>query len=126
MLLRPDDEVYRVDAVWLGPRGLTLPWSARYSAYGIWLVLFVTVLLVEAVLPMRMSVPPVWELVLTILATYALTGVIDHDRPLVSVWHLLRAEASAPRPRRAQRPVRTSAGSVRVRKYRELDPPRQA
>ena len=123
MLLRPDDEVYRVDAVWLGPRGLTLPWSARYSAYGIWLVLFVAVLLVEAVLPMRVSVPPVWELVLTILATYALTGVIDHDRPLVSVWHLLRAEATAPRPRRADRPARTSTSTVRVRKYRELDPP---
>ena len=83
MRLRPDDEVYRVDAVWLGPRGLTLPWSARYSAYGIWLVLFVTVLLVEAALPMSVSVPPVWELVLTILATYALTGVIDHDRQLM-------------------------------------------
>lgn len=124
MLLRPDDEVYRVDAVWLGPRGLTLPWSARYSAYGIWLVLFVLVLLVEAALPMRVSVPPVWELVLTILATYALTGVIDHDRPLVSVWHLLRAEVTSPRPPRAERPVRTHAGTVRVRKYRELDPPR--
>ena len=52
MLVRPDDEVYRVDAVWLGPQGLTLPWTARYSAYGIWVVLFVGVLLVEAVLPM--------------------------------------------------------------------------
>ena len=119
MRLRPDDEVYRVDAVWLGPKGLTLPWSARYSAYGIWLVLFVGVLLVEAVLPMRVTVPPVWELVLTILATYALTGVIDHDRPLVSVLHLLRAEATAPRPSRPVRPTRTSASAVRVRKFRE-------
>ncbi len=115
MLLRPDDDVYRVDAVWLGPRGLTLPWSARYSAYGIWLVLFVGVLLIEAVLPMRVSVPPVWELVLTILATYALTGVIDHDRPLVSVWHLLRAEVTAPRPTEPARPMRISTSSVRVR-----------
>lgn len=119
MLLRPDDEVYRVDAVWLGPKGLTLPWSARYSAYGIWLVLFVAVLLVEGLLPMRVSVPPVWELVLTILATYALTGVIDHDRPLVSVWHLCRAEARAPRPERPVRPYRTSAAAVRVRSVRE-------
>ena len=46
---------------------------------------------------MQVSVPPVWELVLTILATYALTGVIDHDRPLVSVWQLLRSEFTAPR-----------------------------
>ena len=116
MRLRPDDDVYRVDAVWLGPRGLTLPWSARYSAYGIWLVLFVAVLLVEAVLPMRVNVPPVWELVLTILATYALTGVIDHDRPLVSVWHLLRAEVTTPRPRQPVRPARITASRVRVRK----------
>ncbi len=121
MRIRPDDEVYRVDAVWLGPKGLTLPWAARYSAYGIWLVLFVAVLLVEAALPMRVSVPPVWELVLTILATYALTGVVDHDRPLVSVWQLLRAEIAAPRPPRPVRPVRTSASTVRVRKYRHED-----
>lgn len=115
MLIRPDDEVYRVDAVWLGPRGFTLPWSARYSAYGIWLVLFVSVLLIEAALPMRVSVPPVWEFVLSVLATYALTGVIDHDRPLVSVWELLRSEASAPRAGRTVRPVRLTATSIRVR-----------
>jgi len=115
VLLRPDDEVYRVDAVWLGPRGLTLPWSARYSAYGIWLVLFVSVLLVEAVLPIGVSVPPVWELVLTILATYAVTGVIDHDRPVASVWQLLRAEVTTPRTTKPERPIRFSASSVRVR-----------
>jgi hypothetical protein len=114
--LRPDDEVYRVDAVWLGPRGMTLPWSARYSAYGIWLVLFVSALVVEGILPTRVSMPPVWELVLSILATYALTGVIDHDRPLVSVWQLLRAEVSAPRPPKPPRPVRITASTVRVRK----------
>jgi len=115
MLVRPDDEVYRVDAVWLGPRGATLPWSARYTAYGIWLVLFVGILLVEAVLPMRVTVPPVWETVLSILATYALTGVIDHDRPLSSVFQLVRWELRAPRIARRQRPRRVTAGSVRVR-----------
>ena len=115
MRLRPDDEIYRVDAVWLGPRGLTLPWAARYSAYGIWLVLFVGILLVEALLPMRVSMPPVWELVLSILATYALTGVIDHERPLSSVAHLVRAELTAPRRPKASRPVRISTSRVRVR-----------
>lgn len=115
MLIRPDDEVYRVDAVWLGPQGFTLPWSARYSAYGIWVMLFIAVLLVEAVLPMRVSIPPVWELVLTILATYALTGVIDHDRPLSSVWELVRSEVRAPRARRRHKPVRLHSSSVRLR-----------
>ena len=57
---------------------------------------------------MQVSVPPVWELVLTILATYALTGVIDHDRPLVSVWELLRAEVAAPRPAQTAAPGRAA------------------
>ena len=116
MLLRPDDEIYRVDAVWLGPRGMTLPWTARYSAYGIWLVLFVSILLVEAILPMRVSVPPVWELVLSILATYALTGVIDHDRPVGAVFQLWRSELRAPRQAKEQRPRRLTSGAVRVRR----------
>ena len=115
MLLSPDDEVYRVDAVWLGPRGLTLPWSARYTAYGIWLVLFVGILLIEAALPMSVSVPPVWETVISILATYALTGVIDHDRPLVSVFQLVRWEVRTPRPIDNVQPLRVAPGSVRVR-----------
>ena len=116
MLIRPDDELLLVDAVWLGPQGFTLPWSARYSAYGIWVVLFVGVLLVEAMLPMRVNVPPVWELVLTILATYALTGVVDHERPLASVGQLLVTELRTPRARRPRRPVRLDATSVRVRR----------
>jgi hypothetical protein len=122
MQLRPDDDVYRVDAVWLGPRGMTLPWSARYSAYGIWLVLFVGVLLVEAVLPMQVSVPPVWELVLTILATYALTGVIDHDRPLLSVWQLVLVEVTTPRAPKPPPPRRVSTTSVRVRSIHAEEP----
>ena len=118
MRLRPDDDVYRVDAVWLGPRGMTLPWSARYSAYGIWLVLFVGVLVLEAVLPVPVSMPPVWEFVLSVLATYAVTGVIDHERPLSSVWQLLRVEVSAPRAPRQARPIRVRLHRVRVRAMR--------
>jgi hypothetical protein len=116
MLLRPDDEIYRVDAVWLGPRGLTLPWTARYSAYGIWLVLFVSILLAEAVLPIQVSVPPVWELVFSILATYALTGLVDHDRPVGCVLPLVRSELRVPRRAKELRPRRMWPGSVRVRR----------
>ncbi len=115
VLLRPDDEVYRVDAVWLGPQGMTLPWTARYSAYGIWVTLFVGVLLVEAVLPMPVSVPPVWELVVTVLATYAVTGLVDHDRPLHSVWQLARSELLAPRPPRRAAGTRRSVGATQFR-----------
>jgi hypothetical protein len=115
MRLVPDDEVYRVHAVWLGPRGFTLPWTARYSAYGIWLLLFTGVLAVEAVLPVPVSVPPVWEVVVTVLATYAVMGLVDHERPVGSVWQLVRSEVRAPRASRAGQVVRVSPGRVRVR-----------
>jgi hypothetical protein len=79
-------------------------------------VLFLTILAAEAALPMRVSVPPVWELVVSVLATYAVTGVVDHDRPLASVVQVLRAEASTPRPaRRAGVPVVVDAGRLRFR-----------
>ena len=47
MRLSVDDEIYRVDAVWLGPPRHTLPFRARYSAYGVGLVVFVLVQLLE-------------------------------------------------------------------------------
>ena len=94
MRLRPDDEVYRVDAVWLGPQGFTLPWVARYSAYGIWLTLFVAVLLFEAVTPLTVGIPPMWEFVFTVLATYALMGVVDHERPVATVVQTVTGRAA--------------------------------
>ena len=38
VLVRTDDEVYRVDSVWLGPPRATFPWRARYVSYGLGLV----------------------------------------------------------------------------------------
>ena len=35
MRLPIDDEIYNVNAVWLGPPGKTLPFRARYIAYGV-------------------------------------------------------------------------------------------
>jgi hypothetical protein len=64
---------------------------------------------------MPVSVPPVWELVVTVLATYAITGLVDHDRPLRSVWQLARAELQAAGRSRTSRSVRFSASRVRVR-----------
>ena len=60
---------------------------------------------------MRVSMPPVWELVLTILATYALTGV-DRPRP-AAAQRVAAAPLPSSRPRGAPtqpRPVRIDAG----------------
>jgi hypothetical protein len=118
MRIRPDDDVYRVRAVWLGPRGLTLPWAARYLAYGVWLAVFLLMLAVEWLTPLTVGVPPVWEVALSVLATYWLMGFVDHDRPPGSLVALLRAEVSAPRAARRQRWA-VSTRRVRVRASKE-------
>ena len=107
MRVAPDDDVYRVNAVWLGPRGLTFPWTARYLAYATWLVTFLVVLLVEAVVtPLKVGVPPVWEITITTLFTYAVMGFVDHERPVRAVWQTFLADLAAPRSVPAGRPTR--------------------
>jgi hypothetical protein len=102
MKVAPDDPVYQVNAVWLGPAqggsAVTFPWTARYIAYGVWLALFLLILLVEAVTPLSVHIPPIWEICIATLATYAVLGYINHERPIVSLWQTLLAEVRAPRP----------------------------
>ena len=47
MQIRTDDDVYRVDAVWLGPPKATFPWRARYVSWGVGMVTFLVVIGVE-------------------------------------------------------------------------------
>lgn len=114
MRVAPDDEVYRVNTVWLGPRGLTFPWTARYLAYAVWLLAFLLILLVEAVTPIDVGLPPVWEISIATLFTYAVMGLVDHERPVASVWQTFFADISAPRATSSQIMV-TSTRKVRIR-----------
>lgn len=117
MRLRPDDEVYRVRAVWLGPQGFTLPWLARYLAYGIWLVVFLAILLFEALTPLEVGLPPVWEVVISVLVAYAAMSFVDHDRPLGSVVATVLHETTAPRPAPRVKRVRVQTDRVRLREH---------
>jgi hypothetical protein len=113
MRVAPDDEVYRVNTVWLGPRGLTFPWTARYLAYAVWLMTFLVVIAFEALTPIGVSLPPVWEISLTTLFTYFVMGYVDHERPVASVWQTFMADLSAPRRSNSRRVV-TNTRKVRV------------
>jgi len=121
MRVAPDDEVYRVNTVWLGPRGLTFPWTARYLAYAVWLLTFLVVIVFEILTPLSVGVPPTWEVVITTLFTYAVMGFVDHERPVRSVWQTFTADLSAPRRTRGRTMV-TSTRKVRISqsRHREL------
>jgi hypothetical protein len=117
----PDDDVYRVNAVWLGPRGLTFPWTARYLAYATWLLTFVCILGFEAVVPwLKVGIPPIWEITITTLFTYGVMSLVDHERPVRAVWRTFLADLAAPRASAPARAVRTGA-RVQVRESARHD-----
>lgn len=98
MRLPVDDEIYNVNAVWLGPPGKTLPWRARYVAYAVGLVVFVLLQVIERRLGIGLGF---FSLAYSLLATVGLTrlilNVVDHDRPLGSVLTAFAHEVGAPR-----------------------------
>jgi hypothetical protein len=121
LTVRPDDEVYQFDTVWLGPDEYTLPIQARYVAWGTWLACF---LVAGAILvPLGGGGPAgvlgsfIWSLALSVVLSRAVMLVVDHERPLRSLPALFSAEARAAMAarRRAERALLMRPGRVRVR-----------
>jgi hypothetical protein len=112
--IRTDDEVYRVDAVWLGPPRATMPWRARYVAWGVGVFVFLMVLTVERRLGISLFWSIAWGIVATILLTRMITAKISHERPLSAVAALWLRELTAPREVTAGQGGAVTATRVRV------------
>jgi hypothetical protein len=112
--IRTDDEVYRVDAVWLGPPRATMPWRARYVAWGVGVVVFLLVLTVERRIGISLFWSIAWGLVATIVLTRFICGKISHERPLSAVAAMWLRELTAPREATAGRGGAVSATRMRV------------
>ncbi|WP_157606214.1 hypothetical protein [Phycicoccus sp. Soil802] len=95
-----DDEIYNVNAVWLGPPNKTLPFRARYVAYAVGALVFVLLQVIERRLGIGLGF---FSLAYTLLVTVGLTrlilNVVDADRPLGSVIAGFAHEVGAPRER---------------------------
>ena len=121
MRVRTDDEVYRVDAVWLGPPKATFPWRARYVAWGVGIPLFLLVLTVERQLGFSFGFfSTAWAFVATIAITRLITAKITHERPLGAVLTMWGRELTTPRERTRPAGGAVSAGKVRVQAERPL------
>jgi hypothetical protein len=112
--IRTDDEVYRVDAVWLGPPRATMPWRARYVAWGVGVVVFLLVLTVERRIGISLFWSIAWGIVATILLTRMITAKISHERPLSAVSAMWLRELTAPREVTTGQGGAVSATRVRV------------
>ncbi|KAA5826499.1 hypothetical protein ABT337_17325 [Saccharopolyspora hirsuta] len=119
MRIRTDDEIYRVDAVWLGPPKATFPWRARYVAWGVGIVVFLIVLAVER----RMNIgfgffSTAWAVIITVVLTRIICAKIGHERPLGAVMVMWLRELTAPRAKTSGRGGAASAARIRVRAQR--------
>jgi hypothetical protein len=101
--LRPDDDIGRFVNVWLGPDGYTLPFHARYAAYGVAALIFVLIVGIEWVLPAHVGTPPVWEVVEAVIASSLIMHAVDYDKPALQVvtnaaaaYMVRRSPASVP------------------------------
>jgi hypothetical protein len=112
--IRTDDEVYRVDAVWLGPPKATMPWRARYVAWGVGVVVFLVVLTIERRLGVSLFWSIAWGIVFTIVITRIICSKISHERPLGAVAAMWARELTAPREATAGQGGAVSATRVRV------------
>jgi hypothetical protein len=100
VLVRTDDEVYRVDSVWLGPPRATFPWRARYVSYGLGLLVMIAAMFVQRRMGIGLDFFSVaWSLIITVLITRFLGKRIGYERPLGQVVALFRHELSGPRRR---------------------------
>ena len=99
--IRTDDDVYRVDAVWLGPPRATFPWRARYSAYGVGLLVMLVVMFVQRRLGIDLGFFSVaWALLITVAVTRFVSRRINDERPLLEWLTLFVHELRGPRARR--------------------------
>ena len=119
MRIRTDDEVYRVDAVWLGPPKATFPWRARYVAWGVGIPIFLLVLTVQR----QVGIPfgffaTAWAFVITIVLTRFITAKISHERPLGAVFTMWLRELHTPRERTRGDGGAVSATRIRVHSTR--------
>ncbi|PSL54460.1 hypothetical protein B0I31_107520 [Saccharothrix carnea] len=119
MRVRTDDEVYRVDAVWLGPPKATFPWRARYVAWGVGIVVFLLVTAIQRQLGFGFDfITTGWGFVATIFLTRVICSRISHERPLSSVTAMWVRELTAPRETTSGRGGAASAARIRVNAQR--------
>lgn len=100
MRLQCDDELYRVDRVFLGPKGKPWPFRATYRAYVFWGFLALGALLAWRLigLPWHAIVPLLIVTLSYPLASWLDKSLLTADRPLWSELERIVQELVSPRP----------------------------
>lgn len=115
--VRTDDEIYRIDAVWLGPPRATFPWRATYSSYLVGFLIFVFVLFVQRRIGISFNIlPTAWALVITVALTRVIARRVNYEKGVVHLFQHFWHEVTGPRARTAHRGAGLRTRHVRVRR----------
>ncbi|SFE70572.1 hypothetical protein SAMN04487819_1353, partial [Actinopolyspora alba] len=122
MQVSPDDEIYQVDEVFLGPDRFRFPWRWTYRQYGVALVTFLATQAVERQLGIAFGLwPAAFALLITIAVTRWVHDGINPDRGLKTMTQEAWLEITGPRTQNTPvRTVLTVAGSARKQRARQL------
>lgn len=113
--VRTDDDIYRVDSVWLGPPRATFPWRVRYVGYGVGLIVMIAVMFVQRRVGIGLDFFSVaWALIITVLVTRFVGSRINYERPLGQVLAMFGQEVGGPRRRTGTEGGAVRSGHVRV------------
>jgi hypothetical protein len=109
-VILPNDNILigGVDTRFLGPKGYTLPFAARYSAWTVGFFVMVVGLALERKLGIGFNpYSAVWALMITVTITTLLHKHIDTERPVRALAQVFWREVDAPRtPHRIETTVR--------------------
>jgi hypothetical protein len=116
MRVRTDDEIYRIDLVWLGPPRATFPWRATYASYLVGFLIFVMVLFVQRRIGIQFDIlPTAWALVITVALTRLISRKVNYEKGVVHLFQHFWYEVTGPRERTAHQGCRLRTNHVRVR-----------
>lgn len=117
MRVRTDDEIYRIDQVWLGPPRATFPWRATYASYLTGFLIFVAVLFVQRRVGIKFDIlPTAWALVITVALTRLIARKVNYEKGVVHLFEHFWHELTGPRERTAHRGGGVRNNHVRVRR----------
>lgn len=118
MRISTDDEVYRVNAVWLGPPKATFPWRARYVAWGVGIAAWPLVFWLIRQFADLSFFSFAWSLVATVVITRLVCSRISYERPLSAALALWLVEVATPRTTGTARSQVAGTAGLRVRNTR--------
>jgi hypothetical protein len=115
--IRTDDDIYRVDAVWLGPPRATFPWRTTYASYLLGFLIFLFVLFVQRRIGISFDIlPTAWALVITVFLTRLVSRKVNYEKGIVHLFQHFWYEVTGPRANHTRVGCGLRTGHVRVRR----------